>query len=302
MMYNDNPPARKISVSQRLLRHVFVTVLWSLGIGDRLYSVISGSLLEATVDSFLMSALVVHGLTAVKYYVTLRLMQKLVYCSAEKPEYTIKPLLICMVVRDVVCSLPSYVFSFTDLGGFRESLLAVFSAMGVIPQVILYIAWGVLTWVCVLVCWRNARLNDRRPDTKVLCVQVGLLSLLYGLLYWGGNALWLLRAQSTFVQVLLMLPEGIAKLLALWHGVFRDSMDTAIPGNQPVQEELPELHCSDPVREVKPFRSLFGRQDFSDVERVIAQSSRDAIRVMEHNELEMKHEWHCDDDQKERSK
>ena len=30
-------------------------------------------------------------------------------------------------------------------------------------------------------------------------------------------------------------------------------------------------------------------------ERVIAQSSRDAIRVMEHKSLNMKHEWNCDD-------
>lgn len=41
---------------------------------------------------------------------------------------------------------------------------------------------------------------------------------------------------------------------------------------------------------------LFSRPDLDvSSERVIAQSSRDAIRVMEHKELGIKHEWNCDD-------
>lgn len=41
---------------------------------------------------------------------------------------------------------------------------------------------------------------------------------------------------------------------------------------------------------------LFNRFDTeNDGERVIAQSSRDAIRVMEHKDLNMAHEWNCDE-------
>lgn len=48
-----------------------------------------------------------------------------------------------------------------------------------------------------------------------------------------------------------------------------------------------------PRREKK--RGFLDRFDVeNDGERVIAQSSRDAIRVMEHKELGIKHEWNCD--------
>ena len=46
----------------------------------------------------------------------------------------------------------------------------------------------------------------------------------------------------------------------------------------------------------KASRGFFNRFDVeNDGERVIAQSSREAIRAMEHKSLDMQHEWNCDD-------
>ncbi|MBR6667098.1 MAG: ECF transporter S component [Clostridia bacterium] len=46
----------------------------------------------------------------------------------------------------------------------------------------------------------------------------------------------------------------------------------------------------------KKSRGFFNRFDVeNDGDRVIAQSSREAIRVMEHRALDMQHEWNCDD-------
>lgn len=60
------------------------------------------------------------------------------------------------------------------------------------------------------------------------------------------------------------------------------------------QQERSRIFSADADRESRS--GIFGRFDVeNDSERVIAQSSRDAIRVMEHKELGIKHEWNCDD-------
>ena len=64
-------------------------------------------------------------------------------------------------------------------------------------------------------------------------------------------------------------------------------------------EERSRIFRPDAADDTRPRRSSFGlfnRFDTeNDSERVIAQSSRDAIRVMEHKDLNMAHEWNCEE-------
>ena len=126
-----------------------------------------------------------------------------------------------------------------------------------------------------------------------------LYSLIGSISYYGVLALFYLVARSR-----LYLDANGAKVLSARSDVGTDS-DPAILGI-----DLEDINRRKQVQQLNRItgksnvdtsarRSGFGLARKLDLEagteRVIAQSSRDAIRVMEHKSLNMKHEWNCSD-------
>ncbi len=127
----------------------------------------------------------------------------------------------------------------------------------------------------------------------------GLYSLISEASYYGVLALFYLIARSR-----LYLDAGGAKVLSSRSDTGTDN-DPAILGidledinRRKQRQQLNRITGRSNVDTSarKPGIGLARKLNLdSNSERVIAQSSRDAIRVMEHKSLNMKHEWNCDD-------
>lgn len=117
--------------------------------------------------------------------------------------------------------------------------------------------------------------------------------------YYGVLALFYLIARNR-----LYLDVGGAKVLSSRSGTSTDN-DPAILGidlediNRRKQRQQINRITGRSSMDASARRSGMGLARKLDLdsnnERVIAQSSRDAIRVMEHKSLDIKHEWNCDD-------
>ena len=194
-----------------------------------------------------------------------------------------------------------------SLAGWRTilPLLSPLSYLGGIGLTLLCMALHALRWRLTYSEYRSAWSAD--VNTMRLCVKAAAVSFIISAVSSQSSLIY--REGS---YLLISLAAFLGELLTLWHGVYRDSMDTALP---PAKQESSAVFVSrddtaPPQKKARRTtrtsdgkrRSLFNRYDLENDERVIAQSSLDAIRVMEHHELEMKHEWNCNDDQEEHKK
>lgn len=261
------------------------------------------------------------GFSAVQMLVMLLAAHKAVFFCREKAWPTVKPMFICYVAMLVGSCVGQLLASLVPTMVFWE-IRAGLEDMGAFVSVLLCGAMTLLQWWIIMKGFRGAKLIGMPVDVRSTATTVGFVSLAADIVQYFCPPVYV---GSALLDLLMDLPSVIGLLMALWRGLYYDTIDTALPANlgKPVESSAVvtvverdekggiDKSSADDVAEVRRTYSvvpetkerpkrfgMFDRFDLDngDDERVIAKSSLEAIKVMEHHELDMKHEWNCDDD------
>lgn len=205
-------------------------------------------------------------------------------------------MLISSLLSEIVLSILSELELYRVFGHIAESIISA-AIIGIIQAVILALLYRAIVF--------QSKKSPLPAIITLALFQVAEGVLAYFLLFllyvmeWNATAYSLI---TTLVSLILFVLGFFLQRKRFYaedsdNGPVRARSSKAAADNDPhfVGIDLDDIEKrNSPGQRIK--RSLFNRFDTeNDSERVIAQSSRDAIRVMEHKALDMQHEWNCDE-------
>ena len=250
--------------------------------------------------------------------VLLAIMHKVVFFCKEKPWPVIKPVVYLYAARYAGLALAPLLLG-TLNGSTHFEFMQLARDLGGISVILGLFAAPALVWWVMLRFLRSELLEGQTHHRGQHVIFILALAAIEGLCM--QMALFSGLLSSGLINLSAWAVDAAGLLLVLWKVVYPERMDTALPAKAAaggaakriLSVDLEDIEKRNEQQEhmdrrmrfglddnddgMKKRRGLFDRYDLdNNDERVIAQSSRDAIRVMEHHELEMKHEWNCDDE------
>jgi len=311
---------RRLTTAQRILLYVAVYLAWEIfpGVGNWIRGAFSEMLWDLMRFSNPLYLLVNMGINILTMLVLLAIMHKVVFFCKEKPWPVIKPVVFLYAARYAGLALAPLLLG-TLNGSTHFEFMQLARELGGISVILGMFAAPALVWWVVLSFLRSELLEGQTHHRGQHVIFVLALAAIEGLCMQMAVFSGLLS--SGLITLLTWAVDAAGLLLVLWKVVYPERMDTALPAKAAAKGDAKRILSVD-LEDIekrneqqermdrrmrfglddnddgkKKRRGLFDRYDLdNNDERVIAQSSRDAIRVMEHHELEMKHEWNCDDE------
>ena len=317
MMQSHGTTGRKPQMLLSAGLFAVIWMVWTRLVGGYVVFWLKSGVMDMVGDITFLQMLLYLAIDVAETCLMLVVMHRVAFFS-KRPVSILYPLMTCIAVKYAA----SYGAQFVQLQLDRELVWSLQASLRPYVETVFmasYIILPVLIWAVI-----GSVVREPRPGHGVAltvqsgCVMVAVLSAVSAFL--TQIMLFTVMAMDTISLIFqwAWLIDAVGLLLVLLKGVYAEKQSDSADAEQESSAVFVSNDSIDvpDARETEEAKSgfgrfgrsdsddndrgfgLFGRNDFDNDERVIAQSSREAICVMEHNELEMKHEWNCDDDEK----